>query len=71
MQADHFLQRVSNAGGIDGRLLAVDFEPYGEPGGRHYYLTPTNAVLEALYRVAAQACGRAPYRLVRRSWFLE
>jgi hypothetical protein len=60
MQADHFLRRVSNAGGIDGRLLAVDFEPYGEPGGQYYYLTPTNAVLESFVESLRKRVGEHP-----------
>jgi GH25 family lysozyme M1 (1,4-beta-N-acetylmuramidase) len=60
MQADHFLRRVSNAGGIDGRLLAVDFEPYGEPGGQYYYLTPTNAVLESFLESLRKRVGEHP-----------
>jgi len=57
MQVDHFLRRVSNAGGIDGRLLMVDFEPYNEPFS---YLTPTNAVLEAFIESLRKRVGEHP-----------
>jgi GH25 family lysozyme M1 (1,4-beta-N-acetylmuramidase) len=57
VQADLFLRTIEDVGGIDDRLLCVDFEAYNPP---HAYLTPSNATLESFIESLRKRVGDHP-----------
>jgi GH25 family lysozyme M1 (1,4-beta-N-acetylmuramidase) len=57
MQADLFLRTIEDLGGIDDRLLCVDFEAYNPP---HAYLTPSNATLDSFIESLRKRVGEHP-----------